>query len=179
MKAKLTILFVAYVVLGLGGFLDLGRMNYIDQDGFNDYIRSYIPLRITASALLTWLSWNLYKKYAPEKYEKQKDKWSFRFLSPLIFLVLFFVLNTGILLPLNHLSSQQDSIHLAGIVMNKDSRFRSKGGRNYFLSITDTVVSKNYFFQVHKKIYNRFRQDDVFVKDFKKGSLGIIYREEE
>ena len=71
-------------------------------------------------------------------------------------------------------------LSIKGVVMNK--RIELHGGRVtskvFFLSVTDTVTTQNYYFEVKKFIYDKYERNDVFVKDFNVSKLGMIYRKE-
>ncbi|MES2005293.1 MAG: hypothetical protein V4450_12300 [Bacteroidota bacterium] len=178
-RTRYTVLCVAYFLIGITGFLKFYRYAYVEQDSWHRVIVVNIGKLVFTGVISGLLLIYLYKKWLPEEYEKRKNKISFTIFSPIIFIVLGFVLNTGLLFQEDLLFKDTGHFWIRGIVMNKDIQYGSKGSKAYFVSISDTMSSLNYYFKVKKWVYENARRGDKVNKDFYISKLGIIYRKEE
>ena len=162
--------------------LDAGLFSanaYIDQATWNDYFKAHVLIRLIVAVVTGILLFKAYKRFMPEVYNKRKDKVLFRIFLPVLLLLATFIMNTLIILPLNDINRPADKkITIDGVVSGKYMRSGGKGGRNYFLVITDKRYHQ-YNLQVKKYIYQEYNRDSAFDKTMTEGMLGIIYRKEE
>lgn len=172
-------LFIVYILLGLAGFFYLGSCAYYEADSFNRYLGAELVPRILIAIVFGLLFLKYYQKAYPELYEKRKNRFGFKVFIPILFSLLALLINIGLLLPYNSLFGYDRKIEVKGIVMNKDIRRGSKGKLNYYVSISDTITTQNYFFHVKRKVYEDLQRNNKIDKEFYVGKLGILYRNEE
>lgn len=178
-KKAFSFIFVAYALLGLTGFLKFNLYAYFEQDSWHIVLKKYLLAKffsgIIAGLVLLWL----YAKWVPEEFAKRKDKVWFQITAPIYCCLLGFLLNIGIFFHADFFFGDAGTLHINGIVMNKNYRYKTKGGKEYFVSISDTITKLNYYFEVRRKVYDDASRGDVVNKDFSISKLGVIYRKDE
>ena len=178
-KNWFAILLFLYGGFALVGAAIFGANAYVDQDTWNDYFKGHFIIRFMVAVITGFFLFIAYKRYMPDAYNKRKDKPLFRIFLPLLLLVATLILNTLIILPLNDIKRSADKmITIDGIVSDKYMTSGSKGGRNYFLVVTDNR-DHQYKLKVKKYIYQEYSRDSAFDKTMTEGMLGIIYRKED
>jgi hypothetical protein len=170
------IILFLYTGLSLLDAILFGANAYIEQASWNNYFKEHLLIRLVAALITGILLFMAYRSAMPEQYEKRKDKPAFRIFAPLLMLLATFLMNTLIILPLNQVGDKQ--VVIDGTVAEKYYTTSSKGGRNWFLVVTDKR-QHHYKLQVRKNIYQEYNQDSAFDKTMTEGMLGIIYRKEE
>jgi hypothetical protein len=177
-KTKFTIVYLIYIILGLTGFFKFTWYAYVEQDSWSKYISGHFLILVCSGIITGGLLFLLYKKWMPDQYGKRKDKIWFKIGMPILYVLLGFVMNTGILLHEDLFLGYAGKLRINGVVMNKNTRSGSKGRKEYFISISDTNSTLNYYFTVKKYVYEQTKRGDVVSKDFNISRLGIIYRKE-
>jgi hypothetical protein len=177
-KTKFTIVHFMYILLGLTGFFKYTLYAYVEQDSWSKYISGHFLVLLCSGIITGRLCFLLYKKWMQDQYEKRKDKIWFKIGMPILYVLLGFVLNMGILLHEDLFFGDTGKLHINGVVMNKNTRSGSKGRKKYFISISDTNSKQNYYFTVKKYVYEQTKRGEVVSKDFHISRLGLIYRKE-
>ncbi len=180
MKKKLFgIVYVAYFLIGFTGFFKFRLYAYTEQDSWNKVLHDHFWIILLAAFIMGDLLFIFYKTACPEQYEKRKNRFGFKIYMPFLCVLLSFLLNLGSLFHIDTLMGDKGKLVINGIVMNKRTRPGSKGGMNYFVSISDTVTKLNYYFEVKRKVYYSYTWNESVHKEFSISRLGIIYRKEE
>ncbi len=178
-KKAYSFIFIAYVLLGLTGFLKFSLYAYFEQDSWHIVLNKYLLAKFFSGIITGLFFFWLYVKWMPEAFAKRKDKVWFQIIAPIYYCVIGFLLNTGIFFHADFFFGNAGTLHINGIVMNKNFRYKAKGGKEYFVSISDTATKLNYYFEVRRKVYDDAERGDVVNKDFSISKLGVIYRKNE
>ncbi len=174
MKKIFKISISAYIFLGIVNFILFGRNAYIDQSSFSNYILGKLSFRLIIAIIFGFGLFKLHKKLFSGLYEKSSLLLTSIYI--LFYVILAFVVNTGIILPLNSIA-HSNQITLHGIISDKE--FHTGKGASYFLVVKDSTTSKKYNLEVSEKVFDHYQKNDSFNKEFSIGLLGIIYRNEE
>jgi hypothetical protein len=94
-------------------------------------------------------------------------------------IVLFYASGTGILEIVNAEYGPQKDLIVKGIVLNKYTETGSKNSKSYFMVIDDSLQDKMYHLQVNKQMYQNNNKGSRYIKVFKIGSLGLIYKHDD
>lgn len=167
-----------FVVIGLYFIITLigtWHWDYLDvgtRDGFYADNRGLLILiaLVTGTALFLW-----FKALFPKGWRKQKLMG--KMLIPVMFTLLSFALNRQLVLAINNNTGRQEDTMIQG-QLTKMYTEKMRRGYDYYVVVTDTVTFAQYKLRLSKEAYNALRYTNYFRKNFKTGSLGIIYRKE-
>jgi len=176
------ILFLVYILIGFGSIILLTiACDYVSIDSYNYVMfHHWIILLVIASVQLVLVTYFVKQNPSLFKFKANRKTIGKIILLPLLF-SLFFILNAGWMLFVDFCLPNNEVLSIKGIVLNKRIELRSGRGpkRIFFLSVTDTITTQNYYFEVKKFIYDKYERNDVFVKEFNVSKLGMIYRKNE
>jgi hypothetical protein len=172
MKKKLFLFLGVFLIYFILFIVGLKSNAYVDINTKDSILyKKYIVLLIVLSlviggGLLYWIM-RIF-----EEYPRKSLSYFFQLLGSAI---LSFVLNTGVLELCNFSIGRQESIMIQGHVRWKNIK-EKRGLDSYFVVVADTVTYDEYKFKVDEETYKSIELGEIFVKEFKTGSLGIVYR---
>ncbi|MEP7375192.1 MAG: hypothetical protein ABI675_17465 [Chitinophagaceae bacterium] len=161
---------ILYVSLCVWGFT---AIFYVEVKSLDAAVDRFLLLRILISIVTgpglylsgMWL-------FAP----RYLVKWKGPFLGSLLIFLLSFLLSKGILQWYNAHIAIQNEFSISGDVTAKEIEKNSKGGRSYRIIVYDPSLRKHFYFKVKEEVYGYFQIRSPFKKQFRMGSLGVIYR---
>lgn len=182
-KALVTAIIFLYLIVSFGSIFRLGvSYNYVSIDSYNYVMFHHWIILLVLAILQVGACVFLAKRALLDiKPKKNINPIYFKIFGIPLAITLFFLFNSGFVLFLDYCFKDAEILNIKGVVLNKKIEYRSGKGpkRLYYLSISDTVTTQNYYFEVEKFIYDRYNINDVFVKDFNVSKFGMIYRKEQ
>ena len=178
LKVVLLVFFVFGIILLIG---IIGSMpnGYIDADGLEAWFQlhySLILLVILGVDLILIIG--LYYRIRKLIEETMELVLSITLFGIMSYLFLFLNSKSEIML-INRIGDRSD-FNIHGVVMNKIVRTNRKRTNHFYsITVTDTLTTRNFYFNVSDFIFKRSHRGEAFNKTFYKGCLGIIYRKEE
>jgi len=179
-KLKVTLLmfsvFGIIFLIAIAGQLPNG---YVDADGienwFQFHFRKVLLAILLIDIILTFGCFMIIKRMISDTIALILTVSLFS-----IMCYLFLFLNSKSSLGLINRMGSRSSFEIHGVVMNKlVATNRKRTNHFYAITVTDTLTTRNYYFNVSDYIYKRSHRGDVFNKTFYRGQLNIIYRKEE
>ncbi|MDZ4793158.1 MAG: hypothetical protein SGI83_02680 [Bacteroidota bacterium] len=173
-KAVYLVLILLYAVIGTIGMIG-GQ--YVELGANNKLISTNWPLMLLVTLIVGTTVSYFFTRVYPKGYSVQKK--AGKIAIPVIFFLLSFVMTIGVLRVVNTSFPGQEPITVDGFIVRKWSN-KSRKSSEYFLSVRDLTSKKNYEFRIKRKTYEKIGfGGNSFKKEFYKGSLGIIYRNQE
>lgn len=171
--ALLIIIAFAIVAMSLIGLMPHG---YVHVDGLDHYCDEHNGIIWVISILLgsglSYWSFDILK----ERLKDQNGTWRLMILTTVLG-TLFFYGQRRPLIALYNRSGISKIYMLHGVVMNKRVlQNRKRTNHFYYVSISDTISTKNYYFSVSDYVFRRVRIGDEVNKEFYFGKLGVLYR---
>ena len=176
MKVALLIIFTfSVVIMSLMGSMPHG---YVHVDGLDYYYYQHNGviwiISIILGAGLSYWSYDVMK----DRFEDQNGKWRLKIITTVLG-ILFFYAQRQPLIALYNRSGITKTYMLHGIVMNKRIlENRRRTNHFYYVSISDTISTKNFYFAVSDYVFHTVKIGDQVNKEFYRGKLGILFRME-
>lgn len=178
LKAVLLV-FSVFGIIFLIGIIGQLPNGYVDADGlenwFQIHFRKVLLVILLIDIILAYGCFRVIRKMITETFEL--------ILTILIFSTmcyLFLFLSSKSLIGLINRMGSRSSVEIHGVVMNKlVTMNRRRTNHFYAITVTDTLTTGNYYFNVSDYIFKRSHRGEAFNKTFYRGQLGIIYRKED
>lgn len=147
---------------------------YTEMGGTKRIIDHNLVLMILIALIVGLLSYYSFIKLFPKGYEKLNVFG--RTGIPMVFVVIAFAFTTGFFLFANASFGKRQMVSVNGVIERKWLKDIGKSNE-YYIGIRDTVTEEYYEFVIKKHIYDQLGAvGDGIIKDFYRGSLGVIYR---
>ena len=147
---------------------------YTEKDGDNIILKNYlIPILFIGLVAGILISYS-FPRIFPKNYEKITA--SSRIFYLVFVLILSCCIAGGTFLFINASLGKRSILRIDGLIERKWWTSSSKS-RTYYLGLRDTSTGNYYEFRVRKNIYEQIGETgDRVSKEFRRGSLGVIYR---
>jgi hypothetical protein len=172
MRLLFFIILFFYLALAFWG----DSWDYIETNGSSNYLLNYwhifLPVAIAGSGLMYYLTTKAFPVTILPKNKK------LLVISSFIFFLFAFIINTKVITLINCKGKPKRTIVLNGILVDKDE-FRGIKKKKKRRRITiQAADGKQYRFSVKAAAFNQLRESEPFSKEFKVGTLGILYHNE-
>jgi hypothetical protein len=169
MKAWFFIALGFYVLFAIIGARDAA---YLDVETERNVFHGRLVLLILIALVTGLVFFFWFLRIFPKGWAQQKRIG--KIFLPLIFPFLAFILGKQVMIFVNNYIGSQKAVSITGRVAGKYTEKRRRG-YDYFLLVMDTVRVKEHMLKVSAEAYEA-TLNGHFNKQFKIGSLGIIYR---
>lgn len=165
---------ITYLVLSV-----VGRTyyEYVEVTGLDRAQKKYIGHLIAATLVAAAVFYWVFAKLWPVSFRKLNTAWRTRIVIPLLLIAVSFYWNEGVFRLIN--VSTSEPVIIDGVIKEKYYTGNYKKRRRYFLEIREMATDYVYVLRLRRRTYESIPDSAVFFKkEFKIGSLGIMYRKD-